>query len=83
MGEIVQFTRNLERVGLIRSGPRGEEVRFVARSERERSRLIREARAIYDSIFPSADPLSSGQDRMQGSHLATSTSADRSDGILS
>ncbi len=38
----------------------GEVVRFVSRSERERIRLIREARAIYDSIFPSADPVGSG-----------------------
>jgi hypothetical protein len=30
----------------------GEVVRFVSKSERERVRLIREARAIYDSIFP-------------------------------
>ena len=30
----------------------GEIVGFVSRSERERIRLIREARAIYDSIFP-------------------------------
>ena len=34
----------------------GEVVRFVPKSERERVRLIREARAIYDSIFPPADP---------------------------
>jgi len=27
-------------------------VRFVSKSEIERERLIREARAIYDSIFP-------------------------------
>jgi hypothetical protein len=30
----------------------GEVIRFVPKSERERDRLIREARAIYDSIFP-------------------------------
>ena len=30
----------------------GEVVRFVPKSELERARLIREARAIYDSIFP-------------------------------
>jgi len=30
----------------------GEVIRFVPKSERERARLIREARAIYDSIFP-------------------------------
>jgi hypothetical protein len=32
--------------------------RFVPRSERERARLIQEARAIYDRIFPPADPVS-------------------------
>jgi hypothetical protein len=30
----------------------GEVIRFVPKSELERIRLIREARAIYDSIFP-------------------------------
>ena len=35
-----------------------EVIRFVPKSERERARLIREARAIYDSIFPRADPVS-------------------------
>jgi hypothetical protein len=34
----------------------GEVIRFVSKSERERARLIREARAIYDSIFPPANP---------------------------
>jgi hypothetical protein len=34
----------------------GEVVRFVPKAELERIRLIREARAIYESIFPSADP---------------------------
>lgn len=33
-----------------------EIVRLVPKSELERARLIREARAIYDSIFPSAAP---------------------------
>ncbi|HTO63744.1 MAG TPA: hypothetical protein VMM15_21090 [Bradyrhizobium sp.] len=33
----------------------GEVIRFVAKSELERIRLIREARAIYDSIFPPGD----------------------------
>jgi len=32
----------------------GEVIRFIPKSERERVRLIREARAIYDSIFPPA-----------------------------
>ena len=34
----------------------GEIVRFVPKSELERARLIAEARAIYDSIFPPAAP---------------------------
>jgi hypothetical protein len=32
-----------------------EVIRFVPKSELERTRLIRETRAIYESIFPSAD----------------------------
>jgi hypothetical protein len=35
----------------------GEVIRFVPNSERERARLIREARAIYDSVFPPSDPV--------------------------
>jgi hypothetical protein len=33
----------------------GDIVRLVPKFELERSRLIREARAIYDSIFPPTD----------------------------
>ena len=33
----------------------GEVIRFVPKAELERARLIREARAIYDSIFPPSD----------------------------
>ena len=40
----------------------GEVIRFVSKSERERLRLIREARAIYDSIFPPAVPERAPQD---------------------
>jgi hypothetical protein len=40
----------------------GEIVRFVSKSELERARLIREARAIYDSIFPPAAPERAPQD---------------------
>ena len=34
----------------------GQVIQFVSKSERERVRLIQEARAIYDSIFPPNDP---------------------------
>jgi hypothetical protein len=40
----------------------GEVVRFVPRAEIERVRLIREARAIYDSVFPPADAASLPRD---------------------
>ena len=33
----------------------GEIIQLVRKSELERARLIREARAIYDRIFPPAD----------------------------
>ena len=35
----------------------GEIVEFVTKSELERLRLIREARAIYDSIFPPTEAI--------------------------
>jgi tRNA threonylcarbamoyladenosine modification (KEOPS) complex Pcc1 subunit len=35
-----------------------EVIRFVPKSEFERIKLIREARAIYESVFPSADAVS-------------------------
>ena len=35
----------------------GEIIRFTAKSELEWARLVREARAIYDSIFPPTDPV--------------------------
>ena len=49
----------------------GEVIQFVSRAERERLRLIEEARAIYDSIFPPADP---------ASEPSRGASAHRSDG---
>ncbi len=32
----------------------GEVIRFIPKSELERARLVRETRAIYESIFPPA-----------------------------
>jgi hypothetical protein len=40
----------------------GEVIRFVPKSELERARLIREARAIYESIFPTEAPISEEQE---------------------
>jgi hypothetical protein len=33
----------------------GEVIQFIPKAERERIRLIREARAIYDSVFQPSD----------------------------
>jgi len=61
----------------------GEVVQFVPKSERERNRLIREARAIYDSIFPPAGPLREQGRNAPANHAAGSASARRSDEVLS
>jgi hypothetical protein len=58
----------------------GEVIRFVPRAERERARLIREARAMYNSIFPPADPVGERQAQASISHSVSSAGAQRSDG---
>jgi hypothetical protein len=60
----------------------GEIIRFVPKSERERARLIREARATYDSIFPPADPVSEKQNKAPVSHTVGGANVHRSDGIF-
>jgi hypothetical protein len=60
----------------------GEVIRFVPKSERERVRLIREARAIYDNIFPPADPVSETQNKAPVSHTVSRANSHRSDGIF-
>ena len=59
----------------------GEIIRFVPKSERERARLIREARAIYDSIFPPA-AVSEQRDEGSVSPTVSSANADRGNGVL-
>jgi hypothetical protein len=49
----------------------GQIVGFVSKSELERLRLIREARAIYDSIFPPADAIGERPDDRAGKGDAT------------
>jgi hypothetical protein len=60
----------------------GEVIRFVSKSGPKRARLIREARAIYDSIFPPADPVSEQWDKAPISHTVSGASAHRSDGVI-
>ena len=59
-----------------------EVIRFVPKSERERAHPIRVARAIYDSIFPPADPVSEQQDKAAASYKVSGANAHRSDGVL-
>jgi hypothetical protein len=60
----------------------GEVVRFVPKSERERARLVRVARAMYDSIFPPVDPVSEQQDKAPLSYKVGGANARRSDAVL-
>jgi hypothetical protein len=39
----------------------GEVIQFVPKAERERQRLIREARAMYEHVFPPTDQASERQ----------------------
>jgi hypothetical protein len=61
----------------------GEVIRFVPKSERERLRQIRRARAIYESVFPSAPAVSERNDKARVGHTIGGTNADRSDWVLS
>jgi hypothetical protein len=59
-----------------------EIIRFIPKSESERARLIREARATYDSIFPPAEPVSEQQNRAAAIRTVGGANALRSDGVL-
>jgi hypothetical protein len=41
----------------------GEVIRFIPKAERERIRLIRAARAMYDSVFPSTNSVNAPWDK--------------------
>jgi hypothetical protein len=60
----------------------GEVIRFVPKRERERNRLIREARALYDSVFPRTDPVSEKEDKAPIVHTVSGANAPRSKGGL-
>ena len=61
----------------------GEVIRFIPKSERERGRLIREARARYDSIFPPSDREGEQGDKAPAGRTVGGANAHRSDGVLS
>jgi hypothetical protein len=61
----------------------GEVIRFIPRSERERIRLIREARAMYDSVFPPVDLTGKQSEKAPARHANSGANAHRSDGGVS
>ncbi|UWU94379.1 hypothetical protein [Bradyrhizobium sp. CB1015] len=61
----------------------GEIIRFAPKSERERARLVREARAIYDSVFPPSEFACDQSDNACSSHMRVGADIDRGDGGVS
>lgn len=61
----------------------GEVIQFVPKSERERARLCREARAIYDSVFPPADTVHERQENEAARHIRAAADADPGEGSAS
>jgi len=61
----------------------GEVIRFISKAERERARLIREARARYEQIFPSEHAEREQRDKEPVSHVVGGANANRNDGVLS
>ncbi|WP_074825695.1 MULTISPECIES: hypothetical protein [Bradyrhizobium] len=55
----------------------GEVIRFISKAERERLRLIREARAIYDGVFPPSESISEEPDETRITHLVPGAGAGR------
>ena len=51
----------------------GEVIRFIPKAERERLRLIREARVTYDSVFPQADSVNVRRDNAPIVHSVNGT----------
>ena len=51
----------------------GEVIQFISKAERERLRLIREARAMYDGVFPSSDSVNKQPDNAPIVHSVNGT----------
>ena len=60
-----------------------EVIRFISKSERERICLIREARAIYESVFPPTDSVSEQRDEAPTTHTICGANAPCSEGAFS
>jgi len=61
----------------------GQVIRIISKSERERIRLIQEARAIYDSVFPPATPVTEQSDKAPLAHAISGTNPYRGQEVFS
>jgi hypothetical protein len=61
----------------------GEVIRFIPKAERERIRLIREARAMYDSVFPPTNSVNEQRDKTLITHSANGANVRHGDELLS
>ena len=59
-----------------------EVIRFIRNSQCERARLIREARVIYERIFPSNDTSIEQPNAAPVHHTVGGANARRGDGVL-
>jgi hypothetical protein len=66
----------LNRFGSYLERNMSEVIRFVPKSELERIQFIRQARAIYESIFPSAAAVSDQRSRASMSRTVVDASGD-------
>jgi hypothetical protein len=57
--------------------------RFIQQSGRGRDRLVQEARAIDDSVFPQPAPIGEQSNKAPIGHTASGVNAFRDDGIFS
>jgi hypothetical protein len=71
-----------ERGTLYQEADMGEVVRFVSKAERERLRLIREARAMYDSVFPPSQSINEKRGNRPIIHGPNGPNVQHADNIL-
>jgi hypothetical protein len=71
----------MKRPGLDLERNMSEVIRFVPKSELERIRFIREARAIYESVFPSAVAVSGQRSRVSMSRAVVDANVHGGDDV--
>ncbi len=60
----------------------GQVIRFIPKAERERLRLIQEARAMYDSVFPPSNSINEQRERTPITRSAKGPNVRHGDNIL-